>query len=136
MTDRSEDAVAFERLLETSTAEVAAIARELRRTVLEHLPGAVEWFDPGNGLLAIGRQRSMRDLLFAISPYRAHVNLQLMDGAELPNPDGRIEGIGKRIRHVKVRSADDARAPWLRAVIDAQIALATTHRQQPIGGQS
>ena len=58
----------------------------------------------------------MRDFCFAIIPHKAHVNLQLADGVDLPNPDGRIEGTGKRIRHVKVRSVEDARAPWLRAV--------------------
>ncbi len=50
----------------------------------------------------------MRDLLFAIIPHKSCVNLQLADGAELPDPDGRIEGTGKRIRHVKVRSVEDA----------------------------
>ena len=46
----------------------------------------------------------MRDFLFAIIPHKAYVNLQLADGVDLPNRDGRIEGTGKRIRHVKVRS--------------------------------
>ena len=64
----------------------------------------------------------MRDLLFAIIPHKSHVNLQLADGADLPNPDGPIEGTGKRIRHVKVRSVEDARAPWVRAAIAAQLA--------------
>lgn len=122
MNDRSADAAAFERFLGASTAEVAAIAMELRSTVLNGLPGAVERFDPGNGLLAIGTGRAMRELLFAIIPHSAHVNLQLVDGVDLPNPDGRIEGSGKRVRHVKARSVEDARAPWMRAAIDAQVA--------------
>ncbi len=68
----------------------------------------------------------MRDLLFAIIPHKSWVNLQLADGAELPNPDGRIEGTGKRIRHVKVRSVEDASAAWLRAVIAAELAFRAT----------
>jgi hypothetical protein len=119
----SEDAVAFDRHLDTTTpAGVAKIARAVRVTVLKDFPGAIEWFDPGNGLLAIGSRRAMRDLLFAIIPHKAHVNLQLADGAELPDPDGRIEGTGKRIRHVKVRSVEDAAAPWLHRVIAAELA--------------
>ncbi len=113
--------MAFDRHLDATARDVAEIARTLRRTVLASFPGAVEWFDPGNGLLAIGSKRSMRDLLFAIIPHRAHVNLQLADGVDLPNPDGRIEGSGKRIRHVKVRSVEEASAPWLRAVIGSQV---------------
>jgi hypothetical protein len=64
----------------------------------------------------------MRDFLFAIIPHKSHVNLQLADGVELPNLDGRIEGSGKRIRHVKVRSDGDASADWVRAVVAAQVA--------------
>lgn len=104
---------------------MADISRALRRTVLTSCPDAVEWFDPGNELLAIGSSRAMRDLLFAIIPHKAHVNLQLADGAELPNPDGRIEGTGKRIRHVKVRSVEDAGTSWVRTVIEAQLAHRT-----------
>jgi hypothetical protein len=118
----SEDAVAFDRHLEATAPAVADIARAVRLTVLEGFPEAIEWFDPGNGLLAIGSRRAMRDLLFAIIPHKAHVNLQLADGAELLDLDGRIEGTGKRIRHVKVRSVEEAAAPWVRAVISAEIA--------------
>jgi hypothetical protein len=64
----------------------------------------------------------MRNFWFAIIPHTAHVNLQLADGADLPNPVGRIEGAGKRVRHVKARSVEDARAPWMRAAIAAQLA--------------
>jgi hypothetical protein len=120
---QSEDALAFDRHLDaTTTADVAEIARAVRGTVLGDFPGAIEWFDPGNGLLAIGSRRAMRDLLFAIIPHKAHVNVQLADGADLPDPHGRIEGTGKRIRHVKIRSIEDAAAPWLHAVIAAEIA--------------
>ena len=123
MTDvESADGLAFDRFLTEERPAVADVARALRVTVLAGIPGAVETFDPADGLLAIGLGRSMRDFRFAIIPHSSHVNLQLADGADLPNPDGRIEGTGKRIRHVKVRSVEDAGAPWLRAVIAAQLA--------------
>lgn len=118
----SEDALAFDRHLDASAPAVAEIARALRLTVLESFPDGVETFDQADGLLAIGTGRSMRAFSFAIIPHKAHVNLQLADGADLPNPDGRIEGTGKRVRHVKARSVEDARAPWVRAAIAAQLA--------------
>jgi hypothetical protein len=118
----SDDAIAFDRHLDATAPAVADIARGLRLTVLEGFPDAVETFDRADGLLAIGTGRSMRDFVFAIIPHKAHVNLQLADGVDLPNPDGRIEGTGKRVRHVKVRSVEDARAPWVRAAIAAQLA--------------
>ena len=101
---------------------VADAARAVQRMVVESLPDAVVQFDPGNGLLAIGTSLKMRDLLFAIIPHRAHVNLQLADGVDLPDPSGVVEGTGKRIRHVKIRSADAAESPVVKAIVRAQIA--------------
>jgi hypothetical protein len=100
---------------------VADAARAVERLVVDALPGAVVQFDPGNGLLAIGTSMKMRDLLFAIIPHRAHVNLQLADGVDLPDPTGIIEGTGKRIRHVKLRSADAASSPAVRDIVRAQV---------------
>ena len=128
MTEPSEDAVAFDRFLGASTTAVAEIARALRAAVLEAFPDAIEWFDPGNGLLAFGSSRTMRNLYFAIIPHKAHVNLQLVDGVDLPNPEGRIEGTGKRARHVKVRSIDDVGSTWVRAAIEAQVVHRTSGR--------
>lgn len=119
----AEDAVAFDRFLEGSTPAVAEVARALRLAVLEAFPDAIEWFDPSDGVLGFGSRRRMRDLCLAIVPHKAHINLQLVDGVDLPNPHGKIEGTGKRARHVKVRSIDDVGSAWLRAAIDAQIAF-------------
>ena len=105
---------------------IAETAHAVQRLVEANLPGAVVQFDAGNGLLAIGTSLKMRDLLFAIIPHRAHVNLQLADGVDLPNPDGLIEGTGKRIRHVKVRSVQAAGAPAIRAIVRSQV----QHRQE------
>lgn len=118
----SEAALAFDRHLDATAPAVADIARALRATVLSGFPGAVETFDPADGLLAIGTGRSMRDFVFAIIPHTAWVNLQLADGADLPNEHGRIEGTGKRVRHVKVRSIEDAGAEWVRAAVAAELA--------------
>ena len=118
----SDDALAFDLYLDASAPTVADTARALRLVVLEGFPQAIETFDSADGLLAIGTGRSMRDFSFAIIPHTAYVNLQLADGATLPNPDGRIEGTGKRVRHIKVRSVEDAGSPWVRAAIAAQVA--------------
>ena len=94
----SDDALAFDRHLAATAPAVADIARALRRTVLDGFPDAVETFDAGDGLLAIGIGRSMRDFRFAIIPHRSHVNLQLADGVACPTRH-RIQGTGKRVRH-------------------------------------
>lgn len=111
-----------EKLLEPHAPVVAATARALRAAIREAAPDFVEQVDFGNRLIAFGRSMKMRDLTFAVIPHSAHVNLQLADGVDLPDPDGLIEGTGKRIRHVKVRSVESAGSPAVRAIIDAQIA--------------
>lgn len=118
----------WDALLAERSPLVAETARAVERVVVESLPGAIVRFDPGNGLLAIGTSPTMRDLLFAIIPHGGHVNLQLADGIDLPNPDGLVEGTGKRIRHVKVRSADGASSPAVRAIVRAQVGRRTGAR--------
>ena len=111
-----------DRLLAEHPPELQAIERALRATIWREFPEAVEQVDFGNKLIAFGRSMKMRGLLFAIIAHKTWVNLQLADGAELPDPDGIIEGTGKRIRHVKVRSVADASSvPFVRA-IRAQLA--------------
>lgn len=108
-------------LLDGHTPEVQASARALEAIIRDELPDVVVQYDPGNGLLAFGRSMKMRDLLFALIPHAGWVNLQLADGALLTNVDGLIEGTGKRIRHVKVRSAHAAADARLRQIVQAQL---------------
>jgi hypothetical protein len=111
----------WEENLASHAPDVQAAARALEAVIREALPDVVVRYDPGNGLLAFGRSMQMRDLLFALIPHAGWVNLQLADGALLPNPDGLIEGTGKKIRHIKVRSADAARSEAVRGSVLAQI---------------
>jgi hypothetical protein len=39
--------------------------------------------------------------------YARHVNLGFCDGANLPDPDGLLEGTGKTMRHVKLRPGSE-----------------------------
>jgi hypothetical protein len=111
--------------LASHTPEVQAAARAVEAAIREALPDVVVQYDPGNGLLAFGRSMRMRDLLFALIPHAGWVNLQLAHGALLPNLDGLIEGTGKKIRHVKVRSGEAAATEGVRRAIREEIAQAT-----------
>ena len=111
-----------DRLLSEHPPEIQAIERALRTTIRREVPAAMEQVDFGNKLIAFGRSMKMRGLLFAIIAHKSWVNLQLADGADLPDPGGLIEGTGKRIRHVKIRSVADASASPVLAIIRAQLA--------------
>jgi hypothetical protein len=49
---------------------------------------------PGRGFISIG-------------PQKTYVNLYFMNGVNLPDPSALLEGNGKRLRHVKIRRAQD-----------------------------
>jgi len=112
----------WDSLLAERSAEVQAAAREMAGVLMAELPNGVIHFDRGNGLLAFGHSGAMHDLLFALIPHGRWVNLQLADGALLPDPTGLIEGTGKRIRHVKIQSAEVAGSAAVRAIVQAQVA--------------
>jgi hypothetical protein len=120
--ERSDVEADVARLLAEHPPEQRAIEQALRATIRSEFPGAVEQVDFGNKLIAFGRSMKMRGLLFAIIAHKSWVNLQVADGADLPNPDGLIEGTGKRIRHVKIRSVADASSPAVVGIIRAQLA--------------
>jgi hypothetical protein len=111
-----------DRLLAEHPEHIKAIEQALRRVIRAELPDADERVDFGNKLIAFGFSMRMRDLLFAIIAHKEHVNLQLADGAVLPDPTGIVEGTGKRIRHVKVRSVEAAHSAPVKALIQAEIA--------------
>jgi hypothetical protein len=111
------------RLTADHPPELRAIEEALRRAIRAAAPSIVERVDFGNRLIAFGWSMAMRDLLFAIICHKTWVNLQFADGAELPDPAGLVEGTGKRIRHVKVRSVEAAAETRLVALIEAQLAI-------------
>jgi hypothetical protein len=55
----------------------------------------------------------------SLSAHKGWVSLFLMKGVELPDPDGVLEGSGKLLRHVKLRSMEalEAHAPSLRRLL-------------------
>jgi hypothetical protein len=119
--------VGLEALLEPHSEQVVRIFRAVRSLVLDVMPGVTEQVDLPDRLLAFGYGPGggvrMRGLALALIPHTAHVNVQLADGAQLPDRNGIVEGTGKRIRHVKCRSLEDVRRPALRALIEAEADL-------------
>lgn len=60
------------------------------------------------------------DAAFAyVNAFTAHVNVGFFRGAELPDPNGLLEGTGKVMRHVKLRPDREVDAVALLALINA-----------------
>lgn len=59
------------------------------------------------------------DAAFAyVNVFKAHINIGFFLGATLNDPAGLLEGIGKRMRHVKVRPSKDLDTAALSALIE------------------
>jgi hypothetical protein len=91
--------------------EIREITYALRDLVREALPGVHEAIDTGDPVLGYGANQYDADGwgIAYIAPYSRWVNLGFTKGAILPDPSGLLEGTGKAMRHVRVRSLDDLR---------------------------
>jgi hypothetical protein len=74
------------------------------------------------------------DTIIYILPAKDHVTLGFFYGANLPDPDHLLEGEGRRMRHVKVRTEQEARSPAIKALVraaraDATYSLRKIHRK-------
>jgi len=52
----------------------------------------------------------------------SHVNLGFYHGASLSDPDGLLEGTGKELRHIKIRSVADAGRAGVTELLNQAIA--------------
>jgi hypothetical protein len=66
----------------------------------------------------LGRGK-MTDGYVYIMGHSDYVNLGFFHGVNLSDPDSLLEGTGKKLRHIKVRTLAGADAPAVRALIDA-----------------
>lgn len=102
---------------------IRAITLRLRDLVIEVDPETWESPRPGDRALSYGiGPKKMVEGYAYIMPQRGYVNLGFYQGAMLPDPAGLLEGTGAKLRHVKVRSLDDAGQPALRALVAAAVA--------------
>lgn len=112
----------FEGILEPHTASVKAIARALRRLLLETNPDLFETPRGGEKCTTYGIGPRKRSQAYAnIMPLKSAVNLGFYHGVALPDPKGLLEGTGKRARHAKVADLRQARDPALVALVRAAV---------------
>jgi hypothetical protein len=99
--------------------EVQQLALNLRTVVLEEMAPCHENIYDAYSAVAIGYGPTDRlsDGVFHIAVYSKGVNLGFNHGASLPDPSGILEGSGKQIRHIKVRTQSDLERPEIRAYI-------------------
>ena len=114
-----------EDLLAKYWPEVRAWAQTLCKLVRSAAPKAHERAYPGWRVIMFGRDKEMRmrGMFCGIGPMKAGINLYFHQGVKLPDPDGLLEGTGKGMRHVKIRSRADIRPAALKKLVRAAYKL-------------
>ena len=106
-----------------TAATVEPIARKLREIILDNFPEAVEVVRLGDRAASYGvGSKKMSESHVYVMPQAEYVNLGFYHGAGLPDPDGLLQGTGAKMRHIKVRSVDEAGSPAVRALVAAALA--------------
>ena len=113
----------FDELVAGFNPKVQLISRNLRTLILKIHPAVVEVVRLGDGAASYGiGPKKMSEAYSYIMPKESYVNLGFYYGVSLADPAGLMEGTGKNLRHVKVRSIKDIRKPALRELIKAALA--------------
>jgi hypothetical protein len=92
--------------------ELGAIARRWFETMRACGDDVRELLHDGQPTACVG------DAAFAyVDAFRAHVNVGFFRGAEIADPDGLLEGVGKFMRHVKLGPDRDVDVRALRKLV-------------------
>ncbi len=110
-------------LLQSKTPMVHQLYLDTHQLMLEILPDLVYSVDCKDGQMGYGaRQYGYNGWgMAALSAHSKWASLIFMRGADLEDPDRLLEGTGKNMRHVKLRSPEQAeeRRSALRSLIVA-----------------
>jgi hypothetical protein len=121
----------IDRFLEAYTPEIRDLTHQVRALIASITPDADEYLKAGWKVIWYGFGPKMPDQFAVVMPTRNHVGLGFAYGSDLPDPKGKLEGTGKRMRHVKLRSSADAADPAIAALLRAQVALLRAERAAP-----
>ena len=119
-----------EDLLKGRPPEVRKWTMALRKLLRAAVPGVSERVYLGwrviafsRGKIATGESAEMSKMFCGLAPLKDSVGLYFHRGAKLPDPDGLLEGAGKGMRHVKIRSAKDFRPAAIKKLVRAAYKL-------------
>jgi hypothetical protein len=106
-----------EEFLSNYPDQIRKITEELRRTARRAMPRAHEflYYDAVNYSLS----DSPLERICYISPAQSQVTLGFLFGANLDDKHQLLQGIGKRARHIKIRTLEEAKNPVLKELVKA-----------------
>jgi hypothetical protein len=93
-------------------------ANQLRALVKKSLPKAKEGINPWH----VPIFESNGPICYYMAG-KNHITLGFIRGTSLPDPEGLLEGTGKNLRHVKIKSVGDLKRKGLRELIKSAAEL-------------
>jgi Domain of unknown function (DU1801) len=118
----------FESILIEYDSAIQSLAKEVRALIYDVLPQTVEGVWTKQKIAGYGTgPKKMTEHFSWISLAKKHVVFGFYYGTELPDPDKLLEGTGKLLRHIKIRSTADLQRPAVRRLLE----VAVTHRVPP-----
>lgn len=101
---------------------VRDLASRTRSLIVDVYPEVVEVPWPRQNVAGYGiGPKKMSEHFCYIALYKDHLNLGFNQGAELPDPEGLLEGPGKTLRHTKIAESEDLHSPALRRLLEAAL---------------
>ena len=115
----------FEDAVAKAGPEARELAHQLRALVAAVMPEVVEvpWPRMRMASYGVGPKKKSEHFCY-ISAQKDDVNLGFYYGAELPDPEGLLQGTGKLLRHVKIREPKAIRSRAIRQLLQ----VASKHR--------
>lgn len=132
MKRRDDYATDADKFFDSMSEPAASLARELRGLIRRAAPKATESIKWGMPVYeGIG-------LICAIRPFKKYVALQFYaSGTSLPDPDGLLEGTGKKMRHVKIRAKSEIKSrlltTWIKHAASDSVDRSRTRSAAPAG---
>jgi hypothetical protein len=104
-------------LLSAYPANVQEVARGARKLILAAVPGANEMVDAPARVIGYGLGKGYKDMICTIILSKGGVKLGIVGGASLPDPNGLMEGAGKKHRYVLLNDPADLKKKGIKELI-------------------
>jgi len=110
----------FDEIVNTTSPETKDLAKRTKALIKKVMPKVIEVPWPTQRIIGYGvGPKKMSEQFCYIAIATNHINLGFYYGAELPDPQHLLEGTGKSLRHIKIRSREQLEDPALYKLVAA-----------------
>lgn len=109
----------IKKFLEPFNNEIISLAIQLRDFIKEETKPSTELVGDSTISLNIGYGFTEKawDCFCAIIVYSRHINISFPSGAFLSDPQGLLQGTGKKIRHIRISNISDVKTPAVKGIL-------------------